>query len=43
MRQSSWERRHTMTNRRRRGLDCGGGPVTDYHYDPTCKNNPRGC
>ena len=49
MRQSNWERRLTMTTRRRRGLDCGGGPVTDYRYGPygpygpTCKNNPRGC
>ena len=35
MRQSSWERRQTMTNRRRRGLDCGGGPVTDYRHART--------
>ena len=34
MRQSNWERRLTMTTRRRRGLDCGGGPVTDYRYGP---------
>ena len=32
-----------MTNRRGRGLDRGGGPITGYRYDPTCKNNPRGC
>ena len=35
MGQSSWERRQTMTNRRRRGVDCGGGPVADYRYART--------